>query len=247
MDENNYLKTPISLIFNRSLKSTDKIVVQYLMWRQGNNDTSWPAIRTIARDLGISCSTVQESIRRLENKIIAITKSGKKGKGNSNHYTIIVPEIGTIPFNNCTEKQHNIVPTISTNIVPKNSTENKPVKINNKNKPIFRPNSIEYGLAELLLNEILKRKRDFKKSNLQKWTSDIDLMIRKDGRKPEQIEAVIRWTQQDSFWQNNVLSTAKLREKFDQLEMKMKQKSKQIIPQINFSEQKSAYGECMEV
>jgi hypothetical protein len=32
----------------------------------------------------------------------------------------------------------------------------------------------------------------------------------------------MRWCQRDLFWQGNILSTAKFREKFDQLELKMK-------------------------
>ena len=83
-------------------------------------------------------------------------------------------------------------------------------------------NSNEFRLSELLLNLILERKPDFKKPNLQSWSKHIDCMIRLDGRTPECIEAVIRWCQRDSFWQSNILSTAKLREQFDQLEMRMK-------------------------
>lgn len=46
-------------------------------------------------------------------------------------------------------------------------------------------------------------------------------MIRVDGRSPERIAEVIRWATRDSFWSKNILSTAKLREKFDALVMKM--------------------------
>ena len=53
-------------------------------------------------------------------------------------------------------------------------------------------------------------------------------MLRIDKRTPEEIEEVIRWCQNDSFWQANILSTKKLREKFDQLAIKM-QKQKDPI------------------
>jgi len=42
-------------------------------------------------------------------------------------------------------------------------------------------------------------------------------MFRKDERTPEEVETIIRFSQEDSFWRSNILSTAKLREKFDQL------------------------------
>jgi hypothetical protein len=46
-------------------------------------------------------------------------------------------------------------------------------------------------------------------------------MIRVDRRSPERIEQVIQWATKDPFWSKNILSTAKLREKFDALVMKM--------------------------
>jgi phage replication O-like protein O len=88
---------------------------------------------------------------------------------------------------------------------------------------IFRPNSDEFRLSELLLNLILERKPDFKKPNLQNWSKHIDRMIRLDKRTPERIEAVIRWCQADPFWQTNILSSEKLRTQFDQLEMKVRE------------------------
>lgn len=86
----------------------------------------------------------------------------------------------------------------------------------------FRENSIEFSLAKLLHDLILSRIPNFKKPNLQKWAIHIDRAIRIDKRKPDEIGSVIRWCQADDFWQSNILSTSKLREKFDQLFLKMK-------------------------
>jgi|GEM_PF-6293345 len=55
----------------------------------------------------------------------------------------------------------------------------------------------------------------------KKWAADIDRLIRLDGKLPEEIERVIRWCQSDSFWKSNILSGAKLREKWDHLQVKM--------------------------
>lgn len=89
----------------------------------------------------------------------------------------------------------------------------------------FPQNSDEFRLSELLFKEIKNRKSDFKRPNLQRWCEYIDLMIRIDHRTPERIAEVIRWCQADKFWQNNILSTAKLRNQFDQLELKMGKQS----------------------
>jgi len=97
---------------------------------------------------------------------------------------------------------------------------------NDKNKKTFISDSTEYGLSELLFNEILKNNPNHKKPNLQTWAKEIDRMIRLDKRTPADIREMIIWVQGDSFWKCNILSAAKLREKFDQLWVKMKNGSK---------------------
>ena len=89
-----------------------------------------------------------------------------------------------------------------------------------KNKT-FSSDSVEIRLSELLFEKILSINPTHKKLNLQKWAREIDRMIRIDHRSPEDIRRVIEWCQSDPFWQSNILSTAKLREKFDQLTVKM--------------------------
>jgi hypothetical protein len=97
----------------------------------------------------------------------------------------------------------------------------------------FYVDSTEFKLAKLLYDTILNRKPDYKQPNLQEWACHIDLMIRRDNRKSERITEVIQWCQADSGdggnwkgWQDIILSTRKLREKFDQLELSMKKKGK---------------------
>jgi phage replication O-like protein O len=84
----------------------------------------------------------------------------------------------------------------------------------------------QFQLAKLLHDEILKRNSDFRRPNLQKWSRDIDLMIRKDKRKPKRIAEVIKWCQTNEFWQKNILSCKKLRDHFDRLELEMSSKLK---------------------
>ncbi|MCF6154876.1 MAG: hypothetical protein E3K36_06405 [Candidatus Brocadia sp.] len=87
-------------------------------------------------------------------------------------------------------------------------------------KKIYTSDSIEVGLSEKLLSLIKQRKSDFKQPNIQSWVKHIDLMIRLDRRSPDEIEKVITWCQADSFWQNNILSTEKLRKQYDALYLK---------------------------
>ncbi|MBN7792515.1 hypothetical protein [Microbacterium esteraromaticum] len=45
------------------------------------------------------------------------------------------------------------------------------------------------------------------------------LLLDKDGRSVDQVEAAIRWCQADEFWRANILSASKLRDKYDQLRL----------------------------
>jgi hypothetical protein len=99
-----------------------------------------------------------------------------------------------------------------------------------KNIKTFSSDSDEFRLAELLFDLIRQRNPEHKAPDLQAWAKHIDLMIRVDGRTPERIAEVIRWAARDVFWSRNVLSAAKLREKFDALTMKMGGTTK---PRIN--------------
>jgi uncharacterized protein YdaU (DUF1376 family) len=91
---------------------------------------------------------------------------------------------------------------------------------NIKEKNIYSENSEEFRLSKILFDLISKRD-DKAKANLQKWAVHIDRMIRLDNRSALEIERVIQWCQSDDFWQNNILSTAKLRKQYSQLKLKM--------------------------
>jgi hypothetical protein len=78
-------------------------------------------------------------------------------------------------------------------------------------------------LAALLKGEIMRNKPDFKitQAQLRNWAVTADRMMRLDSRKEESIAQLIEWAQRDEFWMSNILSMDKLREKFDQLAMKV--------------------------
>jgi hypothetical protein len=93
--------------------------------------------------------------------------------------------------------------------------------VTEKNK-FFSLDSPEIQLSKLLYSLMLENNPKAKKPNFQSWAKHIDLLIRIDKRTQNEIEEVIKWSQRDSFWSQNILSTKKLRDKFDQLWLKMK-------------------------
>nr|DAK78066.1 MAG TPA: replication protein O [Caudoviricetes sp.] len=59
-------------------------------------------------------------------------------------------------------------------------------------------------------------------SQLERWADDIEKLHRIDNRRYSEIGEVIEWAKSDSFWQSNIISGRKLREKYSQLFSKMR-------------------------
>lgn len=73
-------------------------------------------------------------------------------------------------------------------------------------------------LANLLADLIKGNNPDWQlRGKIETWAEHVEKMRRIDKRTPQQIEYMIRWTQAHDFWQANILSTAKLRIKFNDL------------------------------
>lgn len=91
-------------------------------------------------------------------------------------------------------------------------------------KPKFT--EVDMELAKYLHDRIQRNNPQWKlRGKLETWAEHVEKLRRIDGRTPEQIRDMIDWTQDDDFWQANILSTAKLREKFNQLIPQVKRKA----------------------
>ncbi|ALG27031.1 replication protein [Lactiplantibacillus plantarum] len=84
-------------------------------------------------------------------------------------------------------------------------------------KPNYDPSSQPYKIASHLLTRIKQRQPDFKEPNLQKWANDIRLAHERDHRDYEKLDWLVDWSQDNSFWQANILSAGKLRKQYDTL------------------------------
>lgn len=104
----------------------------------------------------------------------------------------------------------------------------------------FDEKSKPFILAKLLFDLIKQNNEKAKVPNLQNWAADIDKMQRIDGHLFDEIELIIRWSQQDSFWLQNILSASKLREKFPDLWIKAKSKIHTAIVKQQEMEAKTA-------
>ncbi len=82
-----------------------------------------------------------------------------------------------------------------------------------------------HEMAELL-GELMRRNNPKAKvpATTNQWAADLSRLNRIDGNSWEDIGAVIRWSQQDSFWMGNIQSGAAVRKQFGKLIVQMKQK-----------------------
>jgi hypothetical protein len=53
----------------------------------------------------------------------------------------------------------------------------------------------------------------------QRWLDEADRLVRLDKRPVEEVESLLRWSQDDSFWRANVLSMVKFRAQYDTLRL----------------------------
>ena len=92
-----------------------------------------------------------------------------------------------------------------------------------KKKKVFETDSEAYLLAKFLERCIAENNPKFPQNERQRqrWAKDFDLMLRIDKIDADDIAAIIEWSQDDNFWRSNILSGKKLREKYQQLAMKM--------------------------
>lgn len=104
----------------------------------------------------------------------------------------------------------------------KNGKNVKNVEEDNNKRSKYKFETPHLKLAELLFKKIRENNPNAKKPNLESWANTFRLMMERDGRKGKEIQDVILWCQQDSFWYKNILSADKLRKQFDRLLLDMK-------------------------
>lgn len=107
-----------------------------------------------------------------------------------------------------------------------NREEKAKLKANNK---LYAEDTTEYKLAYLLRSEILTNLPDARvprasPEGMAKWCAEINRMMRLDKRDPDEIAALIRWVQSDSFWRANILSPKKLRDKWETVKLQAHRK-----------------------
>ena len=96
-----------------------------------------------------------------------------------------------------------------------NNVEEERSNVKQKN---YKHTEDDWRLARLLVRLIKGRHSSWiMKDDIRDWAEDIQRLRQLDKRTPEQIEFMIKWTQQDDYWHKFILSTHQLRQQFNNI------------------------------
>lgn len=104
-------------------------------------------------------------------------------------------------------------------------TSEQPDGSSDKPKKTFEKDSMAYRAAIYLDKQIctrLPKKPPSSEQRLQSWASHFDRVNRIDGQSWMDIGNVLKFSQEDKFWQTTILSAEKFRKQYFQLMAKIK-------------------------
>ncbi len=190
----------------------------------------------------VNPKTVKKILDWLEGRSMIEVRSNSKGTiitiRNWERYQIDKEVSNTIE----TLKQQHV--DTNNNIINKNNNINKKNNNNTSRSMEYKDSKTKFRFANdsssqpcihtgLLIRKMRENNHMVKvpKENtaqFDNWCIELDRMNRIDCRDWIQIEKVILFSQEDSFWKSVILSPQKLRSKFDQLWLKMSTKNDRI-------------------
>ena len=162
-----------------------------------------PSVNYICKKTSLDRKTILKSLKLLNDKNWL---SRTKVEGSSNQYFLA---LGGSPLTALGEGE------ISSKAVP-----NLGHKPKTKPKKNLRWEDGDLETAESIYNLLLALNPKHKKPSMETWANTIRLMRESDGHTHFDIMDLFRFANSDSFWKSNILSPAKLREKWDVLTIK---------------------------
>lgn len=90
----------------------------------------------------------------------------------------------------------------------------------------FSFTEMDLAMAKEMFARIQKLNPNHKQPNFEAWANDIRLLGERDGKSYPEIIELFEWANQDRFWQANILSPRKLREKWDVLVLQRNRQAK---------------------
>lgn len=186
----------------------------------------WPSITRLAGDCSASRQTVMNSTKRLiEMGLIEAKKrtGGSEYGAKSILYTLKFTES---PKRRLSEektepKVQSVKPKVN-GLDPNQLLEPITKKENKQKKKteVEKYSAQDMQCAEWIFAKIQQLNPKHKLPNMDNWADTIRLMRERDKKTHREIAELFAWANNDDFWKTNILSPAKLREKWDPLSVK---------------------------
>lgn len=193
-----------------------------LLRHAGTRESCWPSVRTISKLSGVGLHSVNKSLKSLEH--LGLLKKEKRRRFNSNKYvvsvapgaTVTVPSVAPGATECCAPRISSVAP----GAFSKGRRRNEEDVMKNSSRQRSKFTDGDRATASFMWELIQDLLPNAKRPNLDKWADTVRLMRERDGRMDLEIREVFSWANADTFWQSNILSPAKLRKQWDQLELK---------------------------
>ena len=76
-------------VFSLNLDPFEFMILSYMVRRMNGDSECWPSFKTMSMDLGISVSTLEDRIAKMQKRgLISVGKYASNGKYRNNVYTI---------------------------------------------------------------------------------------------------------------------------------------------------------------
>ena len=197
--------------------------------------SDWISNSQLVDMTGITKQNVSRTLKELKERNIIVREGymtsfqkdydqwvelSRKTTKLSNETTVINPDNTVINPDNTVINPDNEVISIEAH---KRTYTKDNITKDNIQKKVFMSDSEEIRLSKLLFDLMRINNPNCKgPNNFQGWAKSVDLMFRIDNRTSDQVEYLVRWSQQDDFWMGNILSMGTLRDKFDRLVIQAK-------------------------
>ncbi len=124
------------------------------------------------------------------------------------------------------------IPEVYKNSIKEQHVKHKKDSCPKRTRRVYDESTDAFILARYLRDRIIRWKPDAKVPEatpvaLATWADDMRKMIDLDKRSKYDIQLVIQWATDDSFWQTNILSAGTLRKQYDKLDGNMRRK---VVP-----------------
>ena len=220
---------------------TRKLVLLKLADNANDKGECFPSYQHIADHCEVSRRSVISHIDALIKMGLVEKKSRKNQDGSSSNLYILHLEKGS---ENISPPSERVSPPSENGSLP--PSENiSPITNHSINQSInhidlslqtktpatspakkFSFTEMDLAMAKEMFARIQKLNPNHKQPNFEAWANDIRLLGERDGKSYPEIIELFEWANQDRFWQANILSPRKLREKWDVLVLQRNRQAK---------------------